>query len=948
MRGCMQMRFYENIYKTSENRLPQRNYYIPSGKSDYMLLNGIWRFKFYNRDIDVEQSIIDWDNIEVPSCWQLQGYENPNYTNVNYPYPCDPPYVPDENPCGVYERDFNISKKWGKVYFVLEGVASCAKLAVNDNYVGFTQGSHLQAEFDITDYVFEGENKIRVDVFKWCCGSYLEDQDSFRYNGIFRDCYILQRPENHINNIRIDAYTDTISVFSDKEALITVLDGETVIGQNFGLTYDCKIEKPILWNSENPHLYTVKIEAEGEEIIQKVGIRNIEISAKGELLINHTPIKLHGVNHHDTSKFRGWCQSDNELLDDLKLMKELNINCIRTSHYPPTPKFLDMCDELGFYVILETDIETHGFGRRFANVDFVFDVESTDWPCSKSEWEKEHVERMQRAALLNINHASIIMWSTGNESGHGDNHISMIKWLRKLEDKRLVHCEDASRKGDNSNVDIVSHMYYSISDIEEYAENPENVKPFFLCEYSHAMGNGPGDVYFYNEAFDKYPQLIGGCVWEWADHVVTVDGVQKYGGDFEGELTHDGNFCCDGMVFADRSLKAGSLEVKAAYQPIRTFLDGNILTVYNRFDFTSLEKYNFVYEIEKDGEVIEHNVINLPLKPHKNYNIEIDIPNVKAKYGLYLNCYLEKDDRQLAMTQHTLECKIIKAESNDLAKLLEDDKKIVAIGKNFKYEVEKLYGNFTSIIIDGTERLAERFSLTSWRAPTDNDSHIKAEWGKYDLWQGENLDYLFSKIYDCKIENGKIEVNGSLAGVSRKPFFNYKLIISIFSDGNIEFDLNGNIRENVVWLPRLGFEFALKGNNKEFSYYGCGPYESYCDMRNHSKVGLYYSSSDSEYVPYVRPQEHGNHTHTKMFCIDGLSFETENTFDFNISNYSSKELTKANHTDELNIDGNTHIRIDYKVSGIGSNSCGPELDSDFRLSEKEIKFVFNMRTFNKI
>ena len=381
MRG-VPMRYYENIEKTSENRLPQRNYYIPQGKSEYTLLNGTWRFKYYNRDVDVESNITEWDSIPVPSCWQILGYDNPNYTNVNYPYPCDPPYVPDENPCGVYERDFTVEKKWGRVYFVLEGVSSCAKVAVNGKYVGFTQGSHLQAEFDITDYVTEGENKIRVDVLKWCVGSYLEDQDFFRFNGIFRDCYILQRPENHINNIRIDAFTDTISVKCDKEADITVLDADgNVLGESITNECDFVIENPVLWNAENPYLYTVKLCAEGEEITQKIGIRTIEISSDYELLINGVSVKLHGVNHHDTSKFRGWCQTDEELLADLKLMKKLNINCVRTSHYPPTPKFLDMCDELGFYVILETDIETHGFVRRHADVSYGYDVNSADWLC---------------------------------------------------------------------------------------------------------------------------------------------------------------------------------------------------------------------------------------------------------------------------------------------------------------------------------------------------------------------------------------------------------------------------------------------------------------------------------------------------------------------------------------------------------------------------------------
>ncbi len=938
------MRYYENTLKTSENRLAPRNYYIPEGVSEYTLLNGTWRFKFYNLDIDVEENITDWESIEVPSCWQLKGYENPNYTNINYPYAVDQPYVPDENPCGVYERDFEIAEKWGRVYYILEGVSSLAKVIVNGKYVGFTEGSHLQAEFDITDFVNKGTNTIRVEVLKWCCGSYLEDQDFFRYNGIFRDTYILQRPENHITNVLVEAKNGKITVTSDKAAKIELFDAS---GESFGLGENANkaefsIENPIYWNAENPYLYTVKIERDGEIITQKTAFRTIEISNEGELLINGVSVKLHGVNHHDTHKFNGWCQTDEELLADLKLMKKLNINCVRTSHYPPTPKFLDMCDELGFYVILETDIETHGFLRRNANANYRFDVEDEYWPCTDPKWEKEHVERMQRAALLNINHVSIIMWSTGNESGHGPNHVSMIKWLRTLNDGRLVHCEDASRKGDNSNVDVVSYMYPSLAAIEEYLADPENKKPYFLCEYSHAMGNGPGDVYYYNELFYKHKRLIGGCVWEWADHVVTEDGVEKYGGDFEGEITNDGNFCCDGMLFADRSFKAGSLEVKAAYQPMHTEFDGKVLRITNRYDFTSFVGYDFAVTVEKDGEVLSEEKFTLNTKPHNTDTMEIEIPEVAAKYGLYLKCKMTKNGEEISHTEHKVDCKIAKPESLSLATLCEDDRFIYCKGERFEYKFSKLYGNFVSIKAYGEEQLDSKISLTAWRAPTDNDRNIKCRWGNYNIWQGENLDCLFSKVYDCKINNGKIEVTGSIGGVSRKPFFRYNLSISVFDNGKVEIVLNGKVRDRVIWLPRLGFEFSVKGSGREFEYYGSGPYESYCDMHHASSVGIYNSNADKEYVNYVMPQEHGNHTFAKMLTIGKLKIESDSTFDFNVSNYSSEMLTKASHTNELMKTDKTYVRIDYKNSGVGSNSCGPSLPEEYQLNEKEINFKFSV------
>ncbi|MBR3703989.1 MAG: glycoside hydrolase family 2, partial [Oscillospiraceae bacterium] len=468
------MRIYENPRLTSENRCAGRSYYIPGGVSEYRLLNGEWRFAFFARDIDMPEMIDHWDTIPVPSCWQLHGYENPNYTNVNYPYPVDPPYVPDDNPCGVYEREFVLEKLWGKVYFVLEGVSSCAFVYVNGAYIGFTQGSHLQAEFDITEYVRQGVNTLRVKVLKWCCGSYLEDQDFFRYNGIFRDCYLLQRPEGHIGDVEIIPNEKSIDIALSGNAAVRIKAGESVLlDGEMTDRFSFAPEEPVLWNAEKPFLYTVELSRAGEVIELKAGLRSIAISDSYELLINGVSVKLRGVNHHDTSKYRGWCQSDEELRRDLTLMKELNINCVRTSHYPPTPKFVQMCDELGLYVILETDIETHGFLRRLANAEYRYDVDSNAWPATLPEWKKEYVERMARMVETFKNHASVIMYSTGNESGHGCNHVEMIRWTKKRDASRLIHAEDASRKGQFHNADVYSRMYASLAVLEQFAKQDD-------------------------------------------------------------------------------------------------------------------------------------------------------------------------------------------------------------------------------------------------------------------------------------------------------------------------------------------------------------------------------------------------------------------------------------------------------------------------------------------
>ncbi|MBR2889245.1 MAG: glycoside hydrolase family 2 [Oscillospiraceae bacterium] len=937
------MRPYENPQKTSENRCAPRSCYIPGGISEYHLLNGTWNFAYFDRDVDVPETVENWDTIPVPSCWQLQGYENPNYSNINYPYPCDPPYVPDDNPCGVYEREFSLERKWGKVYFVLEGVSSCAYLYINGTYVGFTQGSHLQAEFDITDCIRQGSNTLRVKVLKWCCGSYLEDQDFFRYNGIFRDVYILQRPEGHITDVEMIPNDREISLRLDGEAAVRIRAGETLLTE--AVMRDCFTfapEHPVLWNAEKPHLYTVELERNGEIITLKTGLRKIAISDKYELLINGVSVKLHGVNHHDTSAHRGWCQTDEELRRDLLLMKELNINCVRTSHYPPTPKFIELCDEIGLYVVCETDIETHGFLRRLPNVAYRYDVESGAWPCTKAEWRKEFLDRMRRMVENYKNHPSIFMWSTGNESGHGCNHIEMIRWTKNRDDTRLVHAEDASRKGQIHNADVYSMMYSSLAEVEGYANCDDINMPVFLCEYSHAMGNGPGDVWYYNELFDKYPKLIGGCIWEWADHVVTVDGVQKYGGDFPGEQTHDGNFCCDGLVFSDRSLKAGSLEAKAAYQPIRTHYEDNRLTVYNRLDFTDLNEYEFQWWIEVDGVRTVGADLVLEAPPHTGRILEIPYEAVSCQYGVTLNTRLTRDGREVAHTQHSLPGILPKVPEEPLAELTEDGQCIYAEGDGFRYTFSKRYGVFTSIQVAGREQLADKPVLTAHRAPTDNDRSIRFRWMQLDEWRGENLDKSFMKTYDCRVENGEILVDGAMSGISRAPLLRYTLRVRISVTGTVDFELTGSVRPDAIWLPRLGYEFTLPEENSVFTYYGCGPSESYRDLCHAGAVGLHISTADREYVPYVRPQEHGNHTAVKLLCIGDLEFTAEN-MEICVSQYSSAALTKAEHTDELASDGRTHLRIDYKVSGLGSNSCGPELEKPYRLDEKELTFRFTLR-----
>ena len=427
------MRFYEDVTYLRENRLPQRAYYIPENKGAYILLNGEWNFKYYDADFKEEKVIEKWDKIPVPSCWQLYGYDRPNYTNINYPYPCNAPYVPDENPMGIYMREFEIKNKDNRHYIVFEGVSSNLQLYINDKYVGYSQGSHLQAEFDITDFVNVGTNKVVVKVRKWCSGSYLEDQDFFRFNGIFRDVYVLSRPHGHIKDIKIVTEGDKILIDLEGSAKISLYDYEDLLATvDADSKAEFTVKNPVKWNAEKPYLYELVFEYKEEVIRRKIGFVEYSVNEDSAFCVNGVPVKLKGVNHHDTHPTKGWYMSDEDLMYDLQQMKKLNINTIRTSHYPPTPKFVDMCDEMGFYVMLETDLETHGFVSRFS-ATYEFDVHKNPdaWIGNLPSWRESFVERMSRAYERDKNHASIFSWSTGNESGHCENHYEMIKYLRK-------------------------------------------------------------------------------------------------------------------------------------------------------------------------------------------------------------------------------------------------------------------------------------------------------------------------------------------------------------------------------------------------------------------------------------------------------------------------------------------------------------------------------------
>lgn len=987
-----------------KGREKERAYFLPYQDLDtalkdckeqsdaYKLLNGIWDFKYYDTVFDAEEVIDQWDSIPVPSNWQMHGYDKPYYTNVNYPHPVDPPYVPDDNPCGVYKTVFRMDDKWmeKETYLVLEGVNSCFYLYVNGIEIGYSQGSHMPAEFQITPYLKQGDNQLMVKVLKWCDGSYLEDQDFFRLSGIFRDVYLLSRCKAHVQDIQIYSDLSKVAVQIKREEADRGKEEVSV----WGSLYDGTVlieKKPVLsdtvvftvanakpWTAETPNLYTLILQMADEYIPVQVGFRTIAVSGSGELLINGTPVKLKGVNHHDTHPTKGHVMSGEDIHKDLIAMKQLNINTIRTSHYPPASEFLKLCNQYGFYVVDEADLEMHGFVSKVTGWEYK--AYAKDWLTDNPLWEEALLERIRRMVERDKNHPCIIMWSLGNESGYGSHYDKMCEWIKSRDRARLIHNERANMVDNPSCVDVVSYMYMDIQTLEKEGVS-EDKRPYFLCEYSHAMGNGPGDVKDYVDAFYRYPRLIGGCIWEWADHTVQKEDRYYYGGDFE-EATHDGNFCVDGLVFADRSFKAGSLEAKAAYQQIKAeFINSTCgeLTITNLHDFTNLKEYGLKWKLVLDGETMNGGEFIVDLEPHQSKKLLLGykLPD-SCELGCYLditlvrrnNCQWAEAGYEAAMVQLALpevqtldwfyEADLNCSEATKRNCRIEENENILKVYccDTVRYCFDKNKGNLLGIWSKGENLLEEAAKITAWRAPTDNDRHIKYRWGIFtDNISGWNLNRLFHKCYQAEWKESEdgtivIVVKGSLAGVAREPFARYEACYTIDSFGYLKVDMEVKIHEDCVWLPRFGFEFNLPEDMEDIEYYGKGPYENYIDMCHHVKMGRFSSTVRDEYVPYIMPQEHGNHTNVKYLKVfnekgSGLEFFSEQGFECNVSHYSSEQLTRAMHNHELESGKNTIVRVDYKVSGIGSHSCGPELIEKYRFNEKEFRFSFGIHTIEK-
>ncbi|MNZ24177.1 Evolved beta-galactosidase subunit alpha [compost metagenome] len=987
-------KYWEDLNVLHKNREAARAYYIPfaDGKSAlqqqrgrspfYRTLNGNWKFKyhesiqhvedgFYKTDADVS----GWDDLLVPSCWQVKGYDQLHYTNVNYPFPCDPPYVPNANPTGLYVREFNLSKDWEdkQKYIVFEGVNSCFYLWINGTWVGYSQGSRMPAEFDISPYVQAGKNKIAVMVLKWCDGSYIEDQDIWRFSGIFRDVYLLARSPQHIRDVfnRTELSEDLGSAtvtcelesigYVEAEVKLTDAKGQVVVSRTCQVdgkgSVVLEVDQPQLWSAEAPNLYHLYISS-GEEVFYfAVGFRTIEIS-EGVFYINHVPVKLKGVNRHDSHPVLGQTVPINHMIADLKLMKQHNINTIRASHYPNDSRFLQLCNEYGFYVIDEADLECHGVFHAVGDFNMLTRI---------PEWRPSFVERAIRMVERDKNHPSVIIWSMGNESGYDENHMAMARWTKSRDASRPVHYEGSDPRHfgspDVEVLDMESRMYSSPAYIEEYAKNENSTKPMFMCEYSHAMGNGPGDLKEYWDVIYKYPKLMGGCVWEWSDHgiLTTSDkGIHyfAYGGDF-GDEPNDGNFCIDGLVSPDRVPHTGLLELKKIIAPVlfeAVDLAKGVIRINNRYDFIDLSHLRLFWKVEEEGALVEQGYLELSsIAAHSSETVELSYHCPEAAVGAYIltvSCRLKEDDQwgpaghevtfeqfQLPVERLAKEAEVIR---NNEIRIENQKDQLIIEGFDFRHVFDTYNGTFVSITKHGVEMLNKPLGFNIWRAPIDNDRKVKRQWFE------EGYDRAHMHVYKTEVTEQDdttiaISVRFSLGGYIKPPLLHGTAQWRVIGNGQVNLKVDVCVREDLIFLPRFGLQVTMPSGTEEVEYFGNGPHESYIDKNHSTSKGKYLTTVDDLFIPYVMPQENGSHDGTEWVSVTneqgmGLKFTGPQSFSFNASHYTPEDLTNAQHTYELQRREETIVHLDYKMSGVGSNSCGPELLEVYRLDEKEFTF----------
>ncbi|RGF21535.1 glycoside hydrolase family 2 TIM barrel-domain containing protein [Dorea sp. AM10-31] len=1007
-------RYYENLSVLHENTMPARAYYIPASRrmdnlvehreeSDRMqLLNGTWKFQYFNSIYDIQDSFFEknydtenFDEIQLPSVWQMAGYDTHQYTNIRYPFPFDPPYVPQDIPCGAYVHTFEYSRdeKASKAFLNFEGVDSCFYVWINGSYVGYSQVSHMTSEFDVTDVLQDGTNTVAVLVMKWCDGSYLEDQDKFRMSGIFRDVYILKRPKQAISDYHIKTRIEDMlakveiemKFYSPLNVKISIEDRNGAVVALGSIAEEgtavLEIASPELWNTENPYLYKLILETENEVIVDHIALRKIEIKDQ-VIYLNGQKIKFRGVNRHDSDPVTGFTINPEQITTDLTLMKQHNFNAIRSSHYPNAPFFYEMCDKYGFMVIDEADIEAHG-------PFMIYRKEDTDYNRFKRwnekiaddpVWEEAIVDRVKLMVERDKNRFCIVMWSMGNESAYGCNFEKALEWTKNFDPDRITQYESARYRNydetyDYSNLDVYSRMYPALSEIQEYLDK-DGSKPFLLVEYCHSMGNGPGDFEDYFQMIQDNDKMCGGFVWEWCDHAIahgTAENgktIYAYGGD-HGEEIHDGNFCMDGLVYPDRTVHTGLLEYKNVYRPARVISydkESGELVLHNYMDFDDLKDYvKISYELTQDGLVISKGKLpEVSAAPHSEgkINLKINVPEsgkcyLKFIYHLKKELPLLDEDHilgfdEIEVSKDGAKCKLAekwlqKTAVDSELQVNENDTQIHIKGREFAYTIDKRTALFTEMKFAGREYLNHPMELNIWRAPTDNDMYIKSEWKK------AHYDKAYTRAYTTEVVQGKhgvkITSHASVVAETVQKILDVTITWKIEAAGKIDADIAVTKDDEFPDLPRFGVRMFLDKKLSAARYFGMGPQESYCDKHQAASHGLYQTNVDDLHEDYIRPQENGSHYDCEYVELNNSRYGTvvsaENTFSFNASYYTQEELEKKTHNYELTESDSVVFCVDYALNGIGSNSCGPVVLDQYRFDDVLFRFQFTLIPYVK-
>jgi len=1002
---------YQNPEITHQNREPSRAYYIPYGtdtppanlkdanitranSTRFQSLNGEWHFAYYENgphtlpsnffanDYDMSGS----NSITVPSCWQTEGYDICHYTNINYPIPCDPPFVPAANPCGIYSRDIFVSENYAskELFLNFEGVNSCFYVWVNGEYIGMSKGSRLPAEFNITKHAKPGNNRVTVLVLKYCDATYIEDQDCYRFSGIFRDVFLLAREKSHVRDVFVrQEFPDSdyatvvlraeVSGTPGLETTVTFLsdsidEGHATISldeEGHGVV-DFTLHNPILWNAEQPYLYNIVVEASGETLVFSTGIRQITVRKDGAMLINGQAVKLKGVNRHDFHPLHGQTVPLAWMIDDLKIMKQHNVNCIRTAHYPNEPRFLQLCSAMGFYVCDETDIECHGM--------------VPDWNALSlsPDWEVAFVDRMERLVERDKNQASVIMWSLGNESGHGPNHIKMAEWAGARDTSRLVHyCEAFPHQTQEKDCyGMLSRMYTSLDDYKAYAEDPTKTRPYFLCEYSHAMGNGPGDLWDYWQIINKSPKMIGGCIWEFWDHglqakrytdkkgnvytvpargykkalerkglteeqIAEMDVVQfaAYGGDF-GDMPNDGNFCLDGLVTSNREPHTGFKEAKAVYANVcatAKCLDNGVIEICNGYDFRNLDHLYMEWELT-DGKkaLASGRKMNLSAPPHgsevvklfftvpkKDANTPFCALNIRFRYKESCDVFMHGDeaaftqliiyDGHMRMDDASSSTRITCYTMPRKLDVCEEGNLLHIKGQDFYHIFDMISGAFTQISRGGINYITQPLTFDVWRAPTDNDRGV--QWP----WRNAGFDRASTHVYEASHQlfnfdygtQCTIRMRYAIGGYTNAPILRGEAKWKINDIGAIVLATSVDVTENKsmhgdaqLMLPRFGLRFTMPKGTEHVRYTGYGPHENYVDMRRSAWKGEFKTTVSDMFVNYEFPQENG-----ARYGVTNALFTDERGFGLHISSLGENGDTfsfNASHYTSEDLDKAKH------------------------------------------